>query len=284
MTSQQAPAATASPAETASWKDDRPTAGRNAPGAGELSEALTGAKKHDGLAARLRNIIKAVIRFFIGAKAPANEPLERVASAAAKGNDLQTLTNTELLRQLDTANRNVSGSIKMLDQPISAQKMAERVAGDPNILRLITAPAASLSSLTQPGAAEKIIAAHGLQPADQTRRTDDFRQAADLLAQIYSTKFRPEDSNTAFARFGAADNNPYQQLARDHGLSMEADADLRDWLQMAVTYADRAAVAMLESAEGSETQVDLEQLEREVQSFTSRPAEDRTPADDAGND
>ena len=268
---QQQPAKSA--AATDNWKEARPAASGETPGTRELSDAISSASKQRGLVAKLRNIIKAIIKFFTGAGSPAQAPLEKVASTAAKSSDLQTVANTGLLRQLDTANRGAAASINTLNQPLSATKMADLVASDPSLLRNITAPATSLANLTQPGAAEKIIAAHNLPADEQSRLSENFREAAGLLDKIYQARFRPAHPNTAFANFGSAENNPYQQLAEGHGLSMEADSDLRDWLQLSITYADRAAVAMLETAEGSESQIDLGQLSEEVEKFLDRPPE-----------
>ena len=269
----QQPEASARPADTAGWKQGGAAAASTLQ-SGELDSALTGARKSRSIGSLLRSMVRAIIRMFTGAPAgaPASGSLERVASQARDSGNLQAFANSQLLAQLDAANRSAGASISKLDQPVSAQAMAGMVTSDPSILRQHTAPAASLHNLLAAGAAEGIVSTHRLPPAEAAERVADFQAAAGLLASVYDARFRPDDANTAFARFGAEKNNPYQQLAAGYVLSMDADEDLRDWLQTAITYSDRAAVALLESAEGIRTQINLEQLGLEVERFTAASA------------
>ena len=256
--------------DAASWKSGSVNE-RDVPAASELNAALTSAKKSRGLLAGLRNVIKAIIRLFTGSRAgaAAGEPLDKVANHTQKNGDVRTFANVQLLRQME-AGRNVAYSTSKLTLSISARKMADQIVRDPSILRNSTAAAANLPNLTRPGAAQKIIAAHQLPDEEHAQRVEDFQRAAGLLQAVYDSRFKSGDANTAFARFGSEENNPYQQMVDNQSLSMAADEDLRDWLVAAVNCANVATIALLESSEGTLTQVDMDQLEADLYKLAER--------------
>ena len=242
------------------WKQAGPKSESPANSPADLKEAAQDARGQ-GLLARLRTAVKAIISYFVRGLSPSAQP-----------ESLQTLLNQQRLGGLADAGRKIGAAVKNLENPKGSSTLA---VINQTAKKLSLPDSAAVKAIAHPPNVRHIVQNANLPLEKHARLEENFQQAATLLDRVYEARLDMDGltKKPSFAQI-LGDATKDSGIAEMKNLGQHQDRVLRNWMVHSLNLVEQCSQVMTDAAAGKDSApyLALERIENDVQELVSKPA------------
>ena len=243
-----------------------PGTGKNIPSGEEISTCATKAKS-GGLLGALRNLVKAIINFFL-------------TPDSAKASDSSGFPGwKELTEQLHLARSSIEDTGRRVSN-LSGDDLRKNLGSDQNMLARLIEPAEAMQAFTSEENARKLLSDYDLPERQKDQLAKNLQAGAGALVRLLDAQCTPAGSklkdlagSATFRDFASTDlkKNPYLLLSQNREFSSSdgvlLEERVRSWLNDAIAIYDQAARIIESSARAQEYAGSAAKVQKQVDDF-----------------